>query len=261
MTAYSALIGSGILAAFVDFRVHSGRSVSDWAIMAWSHRGTVALRLARARIARPGPPTGGPVRSDFFGTRDPPTLALPESVIGRRHGVPRRRPGTRDAGDRRRCGPAPGLLPSAATERTPPGGDRRGSCPSDGARAALVAGPPGGDQRRGGLVLARALGGIVATAPPARRAHESFLCHLDQRARWAAAPLRTRSECGQRAGLSVPSGHTNKTTVQSDQGLRESAIDKIPSLDSHVPISLGVLSHHAWFAPNATVQQSDSASA
>ena len=71
MTAYSALIGSGILAAFVDFRVHSGRSVSDWAIMAWSHRGTVALRLrrrlARARTARPGPPTGGPVRSDFLG--------------------------------------------------------------------------------------------------------------------------------------------------------------------------------------------------
>ena len=164
MTAYSALIGSGILAAFVDFRVHSGRSVSDWAIMAWSHRGTVALRLARARTARPGPPTGGPVRSDFFGTRDPPTLALPESVIGRRHGVPRRRPGTRDAGDRRRCGPAPGLLPSAATERNPPGGDRRGSCPSDGARAALVAGPPGGDQRRGSLVLARALCAPLAPA-------------------------------------------------------------------------------------------------
>ena len=78
MTAYSALIGSGILAAFVDFRVHSGRSVSDWAIMAWSHRGTVALRLrrrlARARTARPGPPTGGPVRSDSG--KNPSTAAF-----------------------------------------------------------------------------------------------------------------------------------------------------------------------------------------
>ena len=71
-------------------------------------------------------------------------------------------------------------------------------------------------------------GGLVATAPPARRAHESLRCHLDQRAHWAAAPLRTRSECGQRAELRVPRGHTNKTTVQGDQGLRESAIDKIP---------------------------------
>ena len=126
----------------------------------------------------------------------------------------------------------------------------RGSAPWQPSACSRAACPP--RARRGGL---------VATAPPARRAHESFRCHLDQRARWAAAPLRTRSECGQRAGLRVPSGHTNKTTVQSDQGLRESAIDTIPSLDSHVPISLGVLSHHAWFAPNATAQQSDSASA
>ena len=48
MTAYSALIGSGILAAFVDFRVHSGRSVSEWAIMACSHRVTLDRSLARA---------------------------------------------------------------------------------------------------------------------------------------------------------------------------------------------------------------------
>ena len=154
---------------------------------------------------------------------------------------------------------------SADPPRRSPG-DRRGSGPSDGAQAALVAGPPGGDQRRGGLVLARALRAPLAPAgavswrlhPPPAACTSHFGVILIS---GPAAPLRTRSECGQRAGLRAPSCHTNKTTVQSDQGLRESAIDKIPSLDSHVPISLGVLSHHAWLAPNATVQQSDSASA
>ena len=66
---------------------------------------------------------------------------------------------------------------SADPPRRSPG-DRRGSGPSDGAQAALVAGPPGGDQRRGGLVLARALRAPLAPAgavswrrhpPPAAR--------------------------------------------------------------------------------------------
>ena len=147
--------------------------------------------------------------------------------------------------------------------RIPPCGDRRGSGPSDGARAALVAGPPGGDQRRGGLVLARALRAPLAPAgavswrlhpPPAARTSHYGVILISR----FTGPL---PHCAHDQNAGNALGHTNKITVQSDQGLRESAIDKIPSLDSHVPISLGVLSHHAWFAPNATVQQSDSASA